>query len=54
MRVKLLELYLSEEQKKDFWKFMEGQTITIDKDGEEIFNDSDVLDWIFGVRGGWD
>lgn len=54
MRAKLLELYLSEEQKKAFWKYMEGQTVSVvDKDGEIILSDSDVLDWIFRVRSVW-
>lgn len=54
MRAELLELYLTEEQKKRFWKHMEGQTVELDKDGKTIVFDSDVLDWIFGCRGMWD
>ena len=55
MRAELLELYLDEEQKKSFWKHMEGQTISMDDEGKTIVYDSDVLDWIFFNRQvGWD
>lgn len=55
MRAELLEMYLTEEQKKDFWEYMEGQTVSLDENGKTILSDSDVLDWVFFRRQiGWD
>lgn len=50
-KAKIFEYLGKDELKmKEFWKFMNGQTMTINKSGETIIYGCDFLDFLLGNK----